>query len=193
MIHGEDDGVNIDQVAVQNNDTVTTNTGDSKVVYNANTGGVDFSTVYTAKDGTKYKTAAIIDIPKINVHYPVIAPLNKSLQDYTTILKIAPCRYYGPEPNEIGNYCIVGHNYRNTKFFSKIPANIWKGDTIQITDPSGRIINYIVYDRYEVDPTDQECTDQNTNGRKEVTIITCTNDSKRRIILKCVEESNYNG
>ena len=128
-----------------------------------------------------------IDIPKIDVHYPIIAPLDKELLDYTAILKIAPCRYYGPEPNEVGNYCIVGHNYRNEKFFSKVPT-LENGDIIELTDTKKRTIRYKVYDKYIVNPDQNECTDQNTGGRKEITLITCTNDSKQRYIIKCVEE-----
>ena len=154
--------------------------------------GQDYSTVYTASDGTEYKTAGIIDIPKIDVHYPIIEPLDKNLADYTAVLKISPCRYYGPEPNEVGNYCIVGHNYRNTKFFSKVPDNIEIGDVVQITDAKGRMVTYRVYDRYIVNPDNKECTSQATNGKREVTIITCTNDSKQRVIVKCVEERYYN-
>ena len=186
--------INIDDVSQTIDTTVTTNTGDSKTIYNlaANT-GVDYSTVYTAKDGTDYKTVAIIDIPKIGVHYPVIAPVDKDLLDYTAILKISPCKYYGPDANEVGNYCIVGHNYHNSKFFSKVPDNMDIGDSLQITDSKGRMLKYIVYDKYIVDPDNQDCTDQNTKGKREVTIITCTYDSKQRVILKCVEESSYNG
>ncbi len=144
------------------------------------------SSVRTASDGTDYTTVAVIDIPKINVHYPVIAPIDKDLEDYTAILKISPCRYYGPEPNEVGNLCIVGHNYRNNKFFSKVPT-LENGDIITITDKKGRQINYRIYAQYVVSPDNQECTDQNTGGKKEVTLITCTNDSKKRVITKCVE------
>ena len=32
----------------------------------------------------------------------------------------------------LGNYCIVGHNYRNSKFFSKVPT-LQNGDIIRIT------------------------------------------------------------
>ena len=184
------ENIDIDTVAPQADPTVTANDGATMVVYNANSANTDFSTVYTAKDGTTYTTVAMIDIPKIDVHYPIIAPVNRQLQDYTSILKISPCRYFGPEPNEVGNYCIVGHNYRNTKFFSKVPT-LENGDVVQLTDATGRMINYKVYNKYVVDPTDQSCTDQRTNGRKEITLITCTNDSKQRWILKCVEESLY--
>ena len=34
---------------------------------------------------------------------------------------------------------------------------------------------------------DDSCTNQNTNGKKEVTLITCTNDSKKRVIVKARE------
>lgn len=158
--------INVDEVTIENN--------------------ID-TTVYTASDGTDYQTVAKIDIPKIDVHYPIIAPLDKELLDYTAILKIAPCRYYGPEPNEVGNYCIVGHNYRNEKFFSKVPT-LENGDIIELTDTKKRTIRYKVYDKYIVNPDQNECTDQNTGGRKEITLITCTNDSKQRYIIKCVEE-----
>ena len=79
--------------------------------------------------------------------------------------------------------CIVGHNYRNTKFFSKVP-NLVSGDIIEITDSDGKILKYSVYDKYEVVPEDLSCTSQLTNGKKEITLITCTNDSKKRVIVK---------
>lgn len=146
------------------------------------------TSVRTANDGTEYSTIALIDIPKVDVHYPIIAPVDKNLKDYTAILKISPCRYFGPDPNEVGNLCIVGHNYRNEKFFSRVARNTEIGDIIIITDAKGKEVTYKVYDRYIVDPTNLDCTNQNTNGKREITLITCTNDSKQRIILKCVEE-----
>ena len=38
--------------------------------------------------------------------------------------------------------------------------------------------------KFEVDAEDLSCTSQLTNGRKEITLITCTNDSKMRVIVK---------
>ena len=104
----------------------------------------------------------------------------------TELLKISPCKFWGPEPNEVGNFCIVGHNYKNSKFFSKVP-NLENGDIIEITDLTGRTINYIVYDKYIVDPENVDCTSQKTNGRKEITLITCTNDNSQRYIIKAKE------
>lgn len=51
----------------------------------------------------------------------------------------------------------------------------------------GITLDYEVYDKYVVDPTDVACTSQRTNGMKEITLITCTNDSKHRVIIKARE------
>lgn len=131
----------------------------------------------TASDGTTYYTIGRIYIPKINVDYPILS------ETTTELLKISPCKFWGADPNQVGNFCIVGHNYRNTKFFSKVPT-LEYGDIIEITDLSGKTVKYSVYDKHEVDPDNTADTTQLTNGRTEITLITCTNDSKRRVIVK---------
>ena len=136
--------------------------------------------------GYQYVTVATINIPKINVTYPIIDGPTDSAEETEELLKISITRFWGPEPNEVGNFCIVGHNYRNSRFFSKVP-NLVEGDTIEITDLSGRTISYKVYTKYQVDPTDVSCTSQLTNGRKEITLITCTDDSKYRVVVKARE------
>lgn len=138
-----------------------------------------------AGDGTVYYVIGQINIPKISCTYPI---LSSKEENYTTLLKISPCKFWGPNPNEIGNFCIVGHNYKNDQFFSKVPT-LENGDIIQITDLFGNTVEYEMYDRYIVDPSNTDCTSQLTNGRREVTLITCTNDSKQRIIVKAVEKS----
>lgn len=136
--------------------------------------------------GYKYKTIATISIPKINIIYPIFQGETGSIEETEALLKNSPVKYHGCEPNEIGNFCIVGHNYRNTKFFSKVPT-LQIGDTIQLTDLTGRTITYSVYDKHTVDPNDTRDTSQLTGGKKEVTLITCTDDSKERVIVKCKE------
>lgn len=140
---------------------------------------------YTS-NGYTYYSIATISIPKINVNYPIIQGETGSEKETEELLKLAPCRFHGPEPNEVGNFCVVGHNYRNSKFFSKVP-NLENGDTIDITDLTGRTITYSVYDKYIVSPDQIECTDQRTNGQKEITLITCTYDSQNRVIVKARE------
>ena len=140
-------------------------------------------TIQTTSQGYKYTTIATINIPKINVQYPILDGQTDSEQETEALLKISPTKFWGANPNEVGNFCIVGHNYRNSKFFSKVPTLV-NGDLIEITDSSGRTLRYSVYNKYEVVPEDLNCTSQLTNGAKEITVITCTNDSKMRVIVK---------
>ena len=140
---------------------------------------IDRNTSVT-ESGQEYYTMAIVKIPSIDVEYPV---LNLTTDE---LLKISPTKFWGPEPNEVGNFCIVGHNYRNKKFFSKVPT-LEYGDTIELTDLTGRTLVYEVYDKYVVSPDDLACTSQLTDGRKDITLITCTNDSKQRVVVKATE------
>lgn len=135
---------------------------------------------YTASDGKKYTTIGTIKIPKINVEYPILSETSVSW------LKVSPGRFWGGEPNEVGNLCIAGHNYRNKRFFSKVPKLV-VGDIIEITDLNEKTVKYSVYDKYTVDPDNTDCTSQLTNGKKIVTLITCTDDSKQRVIVQAEE------
>lgn len=139
--------------------------------------------IQTTSNGYKYTTIATINVPKINVQYPIIDGQTDSEQETEALLKISPTKFWGADPNEVGNFCIVGHNYRNTKFFSKVPSLV-TGDIIEITDATGKTLRYSVYDKFEVVPEDLSCTSQLTDGKKEITLITCTNDSKMRVIIK---------
>ncbi len=135
---------------------------------------------YKASNGKTYNTVGTINIPSINVNYPILTETSDSL------LKISVCKFWGADPNQVGNFCIAGHNYRNTRFFSKVP-NLVVGDIIEITDLYNKTLNYEVYDKYTVDPQDVSCTSQLTNGKKIVTLITCTNDSKQRVVVQAKE------
>ena len=135
----------------------------------------------TTKDGTKVYTEAILNIPRLEINYPVLSETSEEL------LKISVNKFWGPNgPNEVGNYCIVGHNYKSKKMFGRL-SEIVDGDIVELTDGSGRTIKYSVYDRYIVDPTDVNCTSQLTNGRKDITLITCTNYGKQRLVVKAKE------
>lgn len=136
------------------------------------------SIIYTASNGVEYATDAILNIPRLGINYPVLTDTSDEL------LEISLNKYLGPDPNEVGNYCIVGHNYRNGKMFGAL-SSIKNGDIAELTDGYGRRIKYQVYDKYVVKPTDTGCTTQHTNGQKELTLITCTNYGKERLVVKC--------
>ena len=132
---------------------------------------------YTSKDGVKYTTEAILKIPKINIEYPVLSATSDAL------LFVSLNKYWGPQPNEVGNYCIVGHYYENGKMFGKL-HKLKNGDKAELTDLSGNTLKYQVYNKYVVEPTDTRCTSQLTDGRKELTLITCTNGGTQRLVVK---------
>ena len=122
----------------------------------------------------------IIEIPKINIKYPILSNINDDL------LKIAPCKFYGPFPNEKGNMCIAGHNYDDGRFFSNLhELNI--GDIINIYDSNNNMIYYKIYEKFEVLKSNTSCTSQDTNGLKEITLITCNNFNGNRLIIKARE------
>ena len=137
----------------------------------------------TSPSGYKYKIIATVEVPKINLKQTVVQGETGGLEETEGLLKSSPVKYHGHDPNEVGNFCIVGHNYRNTKFFSKVPSLVI-GDIVKLTDLTGRTLSYEVYDKHTVDPEDTADTTQITGGRKELTLITCTNDSKLRVIVR---------
>ena len=135
---------------------------------------------YTTSNGTSYKIEAVVSIPSLDINYPVISDTSEEL------LKISVNKYWGPAPNQVGNYCIVGHNYKSKKMFGRL-EEISNDDIIEITDVNDNTVKYAVYDRYVVEPDDVDCTSQLTNGKKEVTLITCTNYGKQRLVVKARE------
>lgn len=143
----------------------------------------------TTSNGYSYCTIAKIEIPKLNLSYPVIEGETGYEKETEELLKLSPCKLAGPNPNEKGNFCIVGHNYRNQKFFSKVPT-LKIGEQILITDltkDTEEKVEYKIYRKYTVVPEDLSCLEQKNNEKKEITLITCTNDSKQRVIVKARE------
>ena len=134
------------------------------------------SNKYVTQSGATYTTEAVLNIPSLGINYPVLSDTSEEL------LKISLNKFWGPSPNTVGNYCIVGHNYKNKKMFGKL-ADIKNGDIVELTDNSGKTIKYAVYNKYVVNPEDVACTSQLTNGNKEVTLITCTNYGKQRLVV----------
>ena len=119
----------------------------------------------------------IIEIPKINIYYPVFSHLNEEL------LKIAPCKFYGESPKINGNICIAGHNYNNSMFFSNLfLLNI--NDEIHIYDNFGQKYVYKVFKLYEVYESDLSPIFDYNQSSKELTLITCNNLNNSRFVVK---------
>lgn len=133
--------------------------------------------VYKTKNGESYYNIATLKIKSLNIEYPILSKTTDNL------LKISLTKYFGANPNEIGNMIVLGHNYKNQKFFSKLPK-IKIGDTIEITDLSDNTLKYFVYKTDIIEPSNTSCLSQFTNGNTEITLITCYNDDKNRFCVK---------
>lgn len=121
-----------------------------------------------------------IEIPKIGISYPVIST---TTAEY---LKIAPTKLAGVGLNEKGNCSIIGHNYENDKFFSKL-GDLSKDDVVYIKEKDGMKRVYSVTEKKEISANDVSCLEQNTNDKRQVTLITCTNVKNKRLVVKCEE------
>ncbi len=119
-----------------------------------------------------------MNIPSINFMYPVLEKVTpKSIE--TAVAVLYPV---GQEVNQVGNLVIIGHNYRNGLFFSNL-KRVQLNDKIYITDNSGNRLTYTVYNKFETTPEDTSFYQRDTNGKPEVTLSTCTDDSKARTII----------
>lgn len=128
-----------------------------------------------------YEITAKLEIPKINLNTYVLKTYSNES------LNISVVKFWGAKPNTLGNFCIAGHNFKNKNMFHDLKElNI--GDNLFIIDNNIGRVEYEIYNIYKVLPDDVRCLSQETKGEKEVTLITCTNDSSKRIIVKAKEK-----
>ena len=124
----------------------------------------------------------IIDIPKIDVHYPVLNSFSEEQ------LSLSPCKFSGPELNELGNIAIAGHNLENHTFFSDL-SELEINDIINLYSNSGKIFKYTVYKTYETESNDLTTLANSFINQKELTLVTCNNTNKKRFIVKALLKS----
>lgn len=129
-----------------------------------------------------FYTLGSIEIPKTNVKYPILEKVTKRSLE-TSVAVVWP---ENAELNKPGNVVIVGHNYRNGVFFSN-NKKLSKGDKIYITDLNKNRIAYTIYNIFEASDTDTKFYNRNTDGKREITLSTCTDDSSARLIIEARE------
>lgn len=49
-------------------------------------------------------------------------------------------------------------------------------------------MEYLVYKTYETDYNDLDCINQDTNNKKEITLITCNNIKNKRRVIKATQK-----
>ena len=120
-----------------------------------------------------------IEIPKIGKKLPILEKETVESLEQSVAVRYPD----NPKLNEPGNVVIAGHNYRNGQFFSNL-KNVSTGDVIKITDTNGKTLTYTIYEKYETTPEDVAYITRDTGNNIEITLVTCTDDSNARIIVK---------
>ena len=134
-----------------------------------------------------------VDLPDKMGNYTVIGQLvieklgiEKAILNKTTdeSLKLSVTKFYGPNMsiNDVGNFCITGHNYKN--MLQKV-KDLEIGDTFYLINKEKKTkVTYKIFDIYSCNPTDLRCLDAVTKNEKEVTLITCNPGGVTRLIIK---------
>ena len=174
----------VTQGSINNNSNIIQNT--NSIIGNIEDTFVDGNNS-SANSGqtTTYKGFAVvgtIQIPAINLKYPILEKNTKKALETSVVLM-----YTASGLNEVGNSVIIGHNYRNGTMFSNV-KKLENGDVIYITDTQGRKVKYTVYSIYRTSGSDGKYITRNTQGKREISLSTCTDDSKARTIVLAKED-----
>ena len=133
-----------------------------------------------------YKVIGIVKIPKINIEYPILEIGDIDPQNAKLPMKKSIIKYWGEKINDYGNLSIAGHNNKDGTMFGKT-KKLEIGDIVELTDLTGTMIQYSIYDIFVTDPNDVSILLPKEEKVREVTLITCTNGNKERLILKAKE------
>ena len=133
-----------------------------------------------------YKIIGIVKIPKIYLEYPILEIGDIDPESAKAPMKLSIIKYWGENVNDYGNLSIAGHNNKDGTMFGKT-KKLQKGDIIELTDLTGQTIQYSIYDIFVTDPNDVSILLTKDEVIREVTLITCTNGNKQRLILKAKE------
>lgn len=133
-----------------------------------------------------YKIIGIVKIPKINIEYPILDIGDIDPESAKAPMKMSIIKYWGENVNDYGNLSIAGHNNKSGTMFGKT-KKLEIGDIVELTDLTGQTIQYSIYDIFVTDPNDVSILLPKDENIREVTLITCTNGNKQRLILKAKE------
>ena len=133
-----------------------------------------------------YKIVGIVKIHKIGIEYPILEIGNIDPENAKEPMKLSIIKYWGENVNDYGNLSIAGHNNKDGTMFGKT-KKLENGDIVELTDLTGKMIQYSIYDIFKTNPNDVSVLLPKDELVREVTLITCTNGNKERLILKAKE------
>ena len=70
--------------------------------------------------------------------------------------------------------------------FAKL-KDLENGDIIELTDMNNRTLRYKIFDQYIIDPNDLKCVESIDPETRELTLLTCINRTKNRLVTKARE------
>lgn len=150
--------------------------------------------VFSSADSTQkqnlelngYKIIGLIKIPVIDLEYPILEMDVSNPEEAKEPMRLAIIKYWGGDVNGYGNLSLAGHNNYNGTMFGKT-KNLKIGDVVELTDLNNQTIQYQIYDIFKTDPNDVTILETKDEAIREVTLITCTNGNRERLILKAKE------
>ena len=166
----QEQGSNIGSLPGGNNNIINVPVND--VNPNNTTGGNISNNKLTYKG---YAVNGKIEIPRIDLEYPI-------LEANADTIMVAVGFIYGPGLNEVGNNVIIGHNFRDGRFFSNTDK-LSIGDKIYITDLSNRRLEDKITKKYITDANDFSYAVRDTKGKREISLSTCTDDVSGRLVI----------
>lgn len=189
VVLSNSDNVQSDIKETENKSSSSTNSSKSSSGKSSSTGSSSSSTRKSSSGssgGSGANVGAVtytpkIQIPRTGIKYTIYSDMTvRNMERGVVILSTQNGL------NEPGNTVISGHNTVNGRLFSR-NDRIQIGDLIYITDSTGRKITYSVFDKYLTDPNDASYVDKDTEGDREISLTTCTNDSSQRLIILAIE------
>lgn len=133
-----------------------------------------------------YKVIGLVKIDAIDLEYPILEIGDIDPESAKAPMKLSIIKYWGENVNDYGNLSIAGHNNKDGTMFGKT-KKLKIGDIVELTDLTGQTIQYSIYDIFVTDPNDVSILLPKDEQIREVTLITCTNGNKERLILKAKE------
>lgn len=133
-----------------------------------------------ATDKLVYKGFTVVgklEMPTIRIQYPILDVIT-----HAKAIEVSIGILYGPGVNKPGNTVIIGHNYNNGLFFGK-NKNLKIGEKIYLTDTYGNKVEYTIFDKYYTPESDTSYITRKTNGKTEVTLVTCDTTGKNRLVV----------
>ena len=121
----------------------------------------------------KNDVIGILEIDSIGVKAPIV--LGEENLDYVVAKYRSSCDF-----GELGNVILAAHNNMHGSIFRNL-HKLKIGSTVKIISDN-KELEYKITNRYIVEPNDTSKINF-SNDKKEITLITCINHAKQRLIL----------